>query len=101
MCAKMQKEIDVYLIAGQSNAAGYSFHDGKFPEIFPNIWYAAETDKYRNGRYLGSRCLSSLSDFRFGVRAGYGTIPNRIGPEYGMAKVLNDLYSKENPALIF
>lgn len=101
MCTQSLKEIDVYLIAGQSNAAGYSFHDGKFTETFQNIWYAAETDRYRDGSYLGSSHIESFSEFCFEMKAGLGTIPDRIGPEYGMAKVLAPYYSKENPALIF
>lgn len=101
MCTTSFKDIDVYLIAGQSNAAGYSFHDGKFTETFRNIWYAAETDRYRDGSYLGSSHIESFSEFCFGITAGLGTIPDRIGPEYGMAKVFDGDYSKENPALIF
>ena len=100
MCATL-KEIDVYLIAGQSNAAGYSWHDGKFTEFFPNVWYAAETDNYRDGSYLGSSHIESFSEFIFGITQGLGTIPDRIGPEYGMAKVFSAHYSKDNPALIF
>ncbi len=95
------KVIDVYLIAGQSNAAGYSFHDGVLTEVFPNIWYAAETDRYRDGTYLGSSFIESFEDFSFEIKAGLGTLPERIGPEYGMAKVLSPLYSENNPALIF
>ena len=101
MCGKSYQEIDVYLIAGQSNAAGYSWHDDKLTETFPHIWYAAETDNYRDGSYLGSSHIESFSEFVFGITQGLGTIPDRIGPEYGMAKVFSADYSKDNPALIF
>lgn len=95
------KVIDVYLIAGQSNAAGYSFHNGELNEVFENVWYAAETDRFRNGKYLGSSFIQSFMDFSFDIRSGLGTLPDRIGPEYGMAKVLSPLYTEDRPALIF
>ena len=97
------KNIDMYLIAGQSNAAGYSYHNGKFGEVFDGIWYAGETDRSLDGKTLRSSNLSSFENFCFAVKAGLGTFDNRMGPEYGMAKVFteNGVYGKHNPCIIF
>ena len=95
------KVIDMYLIAGQSNAAGYTYHNGTLTETFSNIWYAGETDKARiNGTAVSSN-VSSFDDFNRSVTFGLGRDSERIGPEYGMAEVLNDYYTAENPAFIF
>ncbi|MBR1676919.1 MAG: hypothetical protein IJ706_06400 [Clostridia bacterium] len=97
------KNIDMYLIAGQSNAAGYSYHNGNFGEVFDGIWYAGETDRSLDGKTLRSSNLSSFENFCFAVKAGLGTFDNRMGPEYGMAKVFteNGVYGKDNPCIIF
>lgn len=95
------KTIDMYLIAGQSNAAGYSYHENALQETFPGIGYAGETDKFRETGETRSSNVSSFEDFYWEVKAGYGTASDRIGPEYGMAKVLSTYYSQDNPAFIF
>lgn len=91
--------IDLYLIAGQSNAAGYSKRKG-LSGHFPNIWFAGEVDK---NRLTGETALSTIKEqtIRYEVAAGLGSGTSRVGPEYGMAQVLNDHYSSEHPALIF
>ena len=93
--------IDMYLIAGQSNAAGYSFHENQLSEEFTNVWYAGETDKNRETGKATSSNIDSFEDFYKKVEAGYGTDSKRFGPEYGIAKVLNEHYTQENPAFIF
>lgn len=95
------KVIDMYLIAGQSNAAGYTYHDNTLTESFSNVWYAGETDKSINTGTGSSSNVSSFSDFKRAVTYGLGRDANTIGPEYGMAKVLNENYTSDNPAFIF
>lgn len=92
--------IDIYLIAGQSNAAGSSTK-GNLKGVFKNVWFTGEVDRNRR---TGSASLAYVSDkgvrFSKTVKAGLGVSTNHIGPEYGMAEVLNDYYS-DNPVLIF
>ncbi len=99
--AEVSKTIDMYLIAGQSNAAGYSYHNNTLDETFENVGYAGETDKKREDDTASSSNVTWFKDFYWGVKAGYGRSSDRIGPEYGMAKVLNPKYSTSNPAFIF
>ena len=91
--------IDIYLIGGQSNAAGYS-SKGMLSESFANVGYAGETDRVYNGDVSFSN-VNSYSDYKWSVTAGLGRNSNYIGPEYGMAKALAQYYSKEKPAFIF
>lgn len=86
------KDIDVYLIAGQSNASGCT-------NI--NVYGAAETDAhylagYNNIYYMGSAGARYNNKKDFGLaRAGLGENNGRIGPELGMAKGLSGYYNKE------
>lgn len=89
---------DIYIIAGQSNAAGYSSKAGRLDGVFENISYAGEINAPRNGgvpaqSYLAYPFLTEVKD-GLGLGSGY------IGPEYGMAEKLNDHYSESNPAMI-
>ncbi len=93
----MTKSIDMYLIGGQSNAAGCS-SKGNLDRVFGNILFSGETEK---DRLTGIATLSLIKDYARSVKAGYGITENHIGPEYGMAEVLNDRYDSENPAFIF
>ena len=93
--------IDMYLIAGQSNAAGYSSYidiavDDR--QTFENVMYAGETD-----RQIGTTNASSsfITGFASSVRVGLGASNSFIGPEYGMAEALNSLYDADNKAIIF
>ena len=95
------KDIDMYLIAGQSNAAGYSYHNGTLTETFSNVGYAGETDLSRHTNVASSSNVDSFADYYWEVKAGYGRSSDRIGPEYGIAKELNSSYTKDNPAFIF
>ncbi len=89
--------IDMYLIAGQSNAVGYS-NKGSLSGEFTNVWFAGENEKNRR---TGATTLSIIDNYVKSVKAGYGWNSNCIGPEYGMAEILNDYYDSENPAFIF
>ncbi len=109
--------IDVYLIAGQSNAAGYSNKDvrGEFSnQTYENIMYVGETEvEKEKGLATGfsnidfssapNKRPSENTDFVWSpyVNSGLGTSNVNIGPEYGMAKVLNPSYSSTNKAIIF
>ncbi len=89
--------IDMYLIGGQSNAAGCSAK-GTLSGVFRNVWFAGETEKNRK---TGVGTLTLIKKYRKFVKAGLGITDSFIGPEYGMAEVLNDYYDSENPAFIF
>ena len=91
------KFIDVYLIAGQSNAAGYS----SFPseqQTFSNVMYAGETNRNMSTQVPSS---NYINNFKTSVTVGLGRDDWHIGPEYGMAEVFNTVYSQDNKALIF
>lgn len=89
-------EIDVYLIAGQSNAAGYSTYnydtalgeDARFAYGFPGIWYAGNARGEAEGIALNRELEWQL------VRIGLGR-PEYFGPELGMAAALSSLYNAE------
>ena len=92
------KYYDIYIIAGQSNAAGYSSKGGNLSGVFENIGYAGEVNAPRNG---GNPAQSYLSyPFLTEVKEGLGRGTAYIGPEYGMAEVLNGHYSADAPAMI-
>ena len=92
------KPIDIYLIAGQSNAAGYSAKGG-LNETFENIGYAGEIDRSIDGSVRQS-LIANYSDYVWGVTTGLGRTSNHIGPEYGMSKELNGVYSGDTKAFI-
>ena len=87
-----EKTIDIYLIAGQSNAAGSSYISDTAaayafaPELengFSNILF---TGKASDTTYLGWD----------NVKLGQGTYQNEsFGPEAGMAKALSVFYNEE------
>ena len=96
--AASKKTIDIYLIAGQSNAAGYSAK-GSLSEKFGNVGYAGEIDRSIDGSVRQS-LISNYNDYVWEVTSGLGRTSNHIGPEYGMAKELNGIYSGETKAFI-
>jgi len=79
----MEKRIDVYLIAGQSNAVGMArleLLDEQYRKEYPNVWLFNGGDGPREEQW---KWVS--------VRPGQGTIAAGIpmfGPELGMASVL-------------
>ena len=92
--------IDMYLIAGQSNAAGYS-SKGSLNETFLNVGYAGAVDYYMTSNSYAASNLSSFSAYKWSVTAGYGRTSSNIGPEYGIAKTINEHYSGTRKAFIF
>lgn len=94
--------IDLYLIAGQSNAAGYSAVNDQFLASNP-----AFTQGYSNVLYFGTAgSTSSADDYTVlytnrisrvqAVKVGYGKNESYFGPELGMAEALSAYYNAES-----
>lgn len=90
--------IDIYLIAGQSNAVGFSSIKSmkalqeQIPELaeggFANVHYSGSS------RYGGIPV--SCNEKEWGkTKAGFGATGRYIGPELGMAKSLSQYYNPE------
>ncbi len=106
VCAEAAFEptpIDMYLIGGQSNAAGYSRIGANTTETFENVAYSGITEvNFRNGSGEAiSTAALDYSNIKWQVTGGLGTDSTKIGPEYGMAKVLNQYYTGDKKAFIF
>ncbi|MDR1093340.1 MAG: hypothetical protein LBL66_04245 [Clostridiales bacterium] len=101
------RDIDVYLIAGQSNAAGYSG--------FEPIRGALLDDNKNNltgfgGVYYYGRGISNANAAADNAtdtggilqlaKAGLGNTGNHIGPELGMANALSEVYGDKPVGLI-
>ncbi len=93
-----EKSIDIYLIAGQSNATGYSkISDCEAayawaPELengFSNIHYAG------NSRSNGGTNRDRDIDWQK-VCLGLGANSDLFGPEAGMAKAMSEYYNEES-----
>lgn len=97
------KPIDMYLIGGQSNAAGYSLASkGNVDGSFSNVMYAGEVDKRLDDTSVGGGInLNSYATYKKAVTVGCGVRNGYIGPEFGMAKTLNSYYSGDKKAIIF
>ncbi len=95
--------MDMYLIAGQSNAAGYSPIGTNQTEQYDNVWYAGQNEKYLRGASAATKSdnTQNFGAFKQKVTAGLGVIADRIGPEYGMASVLESYATAEKPVFIF
>lgn len=91
------KPIDMYLIAGQSNAAGYSRKNiGQLTETFENVGYGGEVQRYfRELNTPSSSSYLTYDKFVWGVKAGLGASSGYVGPEYGIAKVINSQYENQ------
>ena len=97
LAAKM--EIDIYLIAGQSNASGSTAIDNAKEGERDNNTY--ENVRY----YFVSQWTDGTNHFTHrtyeAVHEGLGFDSDHVGPELGMARVLNDRYAtNERKALI-
>ena len=94
-----KKPIDIYIIAGQSNAAGYTRID---PTVLGTLW-----DKYNVGVenviYAGrAQSTANVNTPQVStianeiqwqpVRAGFGKTTDHMGVEVGMAKALSEEY---------
>ncbi len=99
--APARGDIDVYFIAGQSNAAGYSMYDynqalaedSRYAYGFTNIWYAGNSRSTS-----GSSATQRELEWQL-TRIGLGrTSDSReyFGPELGMAEAMSDYYNAES-----
>jgi hypothetical protein len=95
------KSIDVYLIAGQSNAAGctkVTDPNGAYlyaPELeqgYPSIHYAGNSRNNSNG--VRDRDLP-WQKVTLGLGVALGDTTSYVGPEAGMAKALSAYYNPE------
>lgn len=94
-----EKSIDLYFIAGQSNASGYSTFsfntavadNPRFGYGFNNIWYAGDAES------TGSNSMVIHRDLGWQLaRIGQGAAVNKFGPEAGMAEALSAYYNTES-----
>ena len=98
-----EKEIDVYLIAGQSNAVGSTiFKNGntlyeaaeEIYEEFPALKTGTPYIQYA-GNSAGNSANNSVTyDFR-DVDLGLGSDKSKMGPEVGMAYALSSVYNEQ------
>ena len=99
--APARGDIDVYFIAGQSNASGYSMYDydqaraedPRYAYGFTNIWYAGNS-RSTAGAFASQRELEWQL-----ARIGLGRSTdsrNYFGPELGMADALSSYYNAES-----
>ena len=95
--AAQAQPIDMYLIAGQSNAVGYSTAPAT-GDTFSNVMYAGQVN-CPVGSTSGAN--DYLNPYRTSVTKGLGRSAAYIGPEYGMAKVLDGIYTADHKAMIF
>ena len=94
-----EKTIDMYLIAGQSNAAGYSSKGRKLDGVFENVSYAGEVDRSCSSGIASQSYLEY--PFQSAVKEGLGRASGFVGPEYGIAEKLNEKYKGGHKALVF
>ncbi|MBR6727526.1 MAG: hypothetical protein IKM08_04990, partial [Clostridia bacterium] len=87
--------IDLYLIAGQSNAAGCSNFSADFKNSDPNFTKGYSNVLYHGVSVGGSAFASKRIYTNVPVKAGYGCGTSDIGPELGMAKALSQYYNEE------
>ncbi len=95
-----RKEIDIYLIAGQSNAAGYTVYDSDKLQAMDERYVNGFSNIYYTGAVAAVRDIdSTLREFSIqNVKAGLGIYENRIGPELGLAEELSSVYNEETGA---
>ena len=85
---------DVYLIMGQSNASGCSYHsylESKSPEVYA---------KYKNGNdkvLISYDCDNQIQSNFVPVKFGFGNTDECFGPEIGISEVLS---TKEDTSYI-
>ncbi len=84
-----EKDIDIYLIAGQSNAAGCSTYSATGLEALDYRY----VNGYSNVLYVGSADGGSTRQLIQPVRAGLGMYDFYIGPELGLANALSETYN--------
>lgn len=98
--AETAKPLDLYLVGGQSNAAGCSKVAG-IGGTFNNVMYAGEVERTLDGSAVKHCYIESFSEYKTAMTVGCGIYYDRIGPEFGMAKVIDPAYTGEKKAMIF
>ncbi len=105
------KQADLYILAGQSNAAGYSNIKQKVYGS-TSVTYEQQIgqDDSRNGTgysnvlYFGTADIAASAAMPTPAlqptKIGLGRAAGYMGPELGMAKELSKSYTDENPAVI-
>lgn len=97
---KAENVIDIYLIAGQSNAAGYS-NRGTHRDVYKNVWFSGEIDKIRATGKTSMSLMDPVT-YKKTVTPTFGRFNGNIGPEYGMAEIFNEYYDgNKTPVLLF
>ena len=91
------RKIDIYLLAGQSNAAGTSDYSSAYS---PASEGERDLNKYENVKYYYYASLPGGNVFRnyteYGpVQEGQAHCNKCIGPEMGMASVLDPIYAEK------
>ncbi len=92
--AETSRAIDVYLIAGQSNAVGHADIPAD-STVFPSVLYAGQVQ-------CGIDAAAGTNDYLetfTPVRGGLGGTPDEMGPEYGMAEALAPYYRDGRTAI--
>ena len=91
--ARENKEIDVYLVAGQSNASGCTnVNLDTAAAANPNYLYG-----YNNIWYAGNAGANWMHEVNLGLaRVGLGEDAGKMGPEIGMAEALSAYYNTES-----
>lgn len=98
-----KKQIDIYIIAGQSNAAGYTRIDptvlgtlwDKYDVGVENVIYAGRAQSTANVNTPQVSTIANEIQWQ-PVRAGFGKTTDHMGVEVGMAKVLSEEYYNGN-----
>lgn len=92
------KVLDLYVIIGQSNAAGISQMD-KFAD--PTKINTIENQLAENIYYYGRAENNIVTAYKTPVAFGQGQNKNRFGPEIGLSLYLSNYHVSTNDALIF
>ena len=90
--AAEEKTIDMYLVAGQSNAAGYTKTESIPADKMKNV-YQVGFDKVF---YYGNADSHSVYNFSTQVRLGLGWTASHFGPEIGMAEMITKYSGKQS-----
>ncbi len=100
--AEEEKSIDIYIVAGQSNAVGYSTASTLVSpiETYKNVWYMGDVQRNRSLDVHFNWEMTNIKKYRRSVTIGYGANYSCLGPEYGMARVLDGHYTGSTKAFI-
>ena len=96
-----QRNIDIYIIAGQSNGTGYSFFDAStLKTTQPDLYYGFDHVYYAGNSRSSDYSVSSLPAIQREIpimiaRLGFGRTSQHFGVEAGAAKVLSSYYNNE------